>query len=265
MKDPTTMGEVFLADPPAGDRRDERDPGSERGAGRPKEAPRAWAFTGVAAALCGLFTVVVSGGLWDPDLDYSDPVAIAERLADAQGQLIAMHVATTVGMVLMVVFALGLARRVAAATPKGSLIGGVAASGLGLVAVASLLGSGLDTEFLFATEAIESDVPEVIAFYNHWIATIPWLWIGAGLAGVALAVAGRRHGAVPRWIGITGAVLGGLTLVAGISPLQYMAGFSGPVWLLVTAIGFAVGDRAFRKGTRTAGTGRADAAAGAAA
>jgi hypothetical protein len=38
-------------------------------------------------------------------------------------------------------------------------------------------------------------------------------------------------------------VLGGLTLLLGISPLQYMAGFVGPLWLLVAAIGFAAGDR----------------------
>jgi hypothetical protein len=38
-------------------------------------------------------------------------------------------------------------------------------------------------------------------------------------------------------------VVGGLTLLLGISPLQYMAGFTGPVMLLVVAAGFALGDR----------------------
>ena len=40
-----------------------------------------------------------------------------------------------------------------------------------------------------------------------------------------------------------GALLGGLTLLVGISPLQYMAGFTGPVLVLVMALGFAFGDR----------------------
>ena len=52
-----------------------------------------------------------------------------------------------------------------------------------------------------------------------------------------------RHAAAPRWIGAVSVVLGGLTLVAGLSPLQYLAGFTGPVWLLVVALGFALGDR----------------------
>ncbi|MGH1561141.1 hypothetical protein [Mumia sp. DW29H23] len=236
MKDPTSMGEVFLADPPSRGRQDAAAP----------VRTRAWAVSGVVAAVLGLVTIVVSMGLWDPDLDYSDPTAIAERLSDAKGQLIVMHVAMVTGIVALVVFALGLLRRLGATLPAGSLLGGVAASGIGLTAVANLLGSGLDTEFLFAAEVVEKDVPETIAFYNHWIATIPWLWVGAGLTGVAIAVAALKHKAAPRWIGIVGATLGALTLLVGISPLQYMAGFVGPVWLLVTAIGFTVGDRAYR-------------------
>ncbi|OOL27050.1 membrane protein, partial [Rhodococcus rhodochrous] len=55
-----------------------------------------------------------------------------------------------------------------------------------------------------------------------------------------------RHGATPRWLGWASVVLGGLTALLGISPLQYMAGFVGPVWVLVAGIGFAVSDRARR-------------------
>ena len=55
-------------------------------------------------------------------------------------------------------------------------------------------------------------------------------------AGVTVAVAALRHGATSRWIGWVGAVLGGVTLLLGISPLQYMAGMTGPLWLLVTAV-----------------------------
>ena len=55
-----------------------------------------------------------------------------------------------------------------------------------------------------------------------------------------------RTGGVPRWIGRVGLILGGITLLLGISPLQYMAGMTGPLWLLVTALGFCLGDRAYR-------------------
>ena len=83
-------------------------------------------------------------------------------------------------------------------------------------------------------------------FFGHWVGTIPWLWVGAGIAGVAVAVAALRHGATARWIGWVGAVLGGVTLFLGVSPLQYMAGMTGPIWLLLTALGLALGDRARR-------------------
>ena len=39
------------------------------------------------------------------------------------------------------------------------------------------------------------------AIVGHWIGTIPWLWLGAGVTGVAVAVAALRHGAAPRWLG----------------------------------------------------------------
>ena len=56
---------------------------------------------------------------------------------------------------------------------------------------------------------------------------------------LALFVASRR-GVVPRWIGLVGLVLGGLTVLLGVSPLEYMAGVTGALWLLVTALGFTV-------------------------
>jgi len=43
-------------------------------------------------------------------------------------------------------------------------------------------------------------------------------------------------------------VLGGITLLFGLSPLQYMAGFTGPVLVLVVGLGFGFGDRRFRTG-----------------
>ena len=152
-----------------------------------------------------------------------------------------------VSLVLLVVFAAGLRRRLAGQLPSRSLLPDVAAAGLGLVAVAQLLGSGLTTEFVFGvTDPDAKLVPEAAVFFGHWVGTIPWLWVGAGIAGVAVAVAALRHGATARWVGWVGAVLGGVTLLLGISPLQYMAGMTGPLWLLVTALGLALGDRVRR-------------------
>ncbi|MCG7286199.1 hypothetical protein MHY85_09470 [Cellulomonas sp. ACRRI] len=211
---------------------------------RVRPQPRGWALAGIAAGVTGLVGIQASMALgvnWEETAGDAD--AIVADLSGRTGALLVFHTATIVSALLAVVFAAGLSRRLSQQAPAGSLLGPVAGAGLLLVSVAGLLGSGLDTQFMFGFADVDLIVPESGAFFSDWIATIPWLWVGAGLSGVAVAVAALRHAAAPRWLGWVGAVLGGLTLLLGISPLQYMAGFTGPLWLLVTAIGFAAGDR----------------------
>ncbi len=120
----------------------------------------------------------------------------------------------------------------------------MAFGGVILTAVALLLGSGLDTQFALGLSDTSAYVPESAAFYTDWVATIPWVWVAAGLSAMAVATVSLRHRAAPRWLGIVSLVFGILILAAGASPpLQYLAGFLGPVWVLIVALGFAVGDR----------------------
>jgi hypothetical protein len=207
---------------------------------------RRWAVAGIGAGLCGLGTIVSSGmvnAVYDPAL-VDDPAGITARLAEQTTTMYVFHTFTAVGAVLLVVFAAGLHRRLQSVLP-GSTLPVIALAGLLGTAVVSIMGSGLDTEFMMGIPMDGAIQDANAAMYNHWIGTIPWLWTLAGLSGLATYAAGRRGG-VPRWIGRTGLVLGGLTLLLGVSPLQYMAGMTGPLWLLVTAIGFVVGDRAHR-------------------
>jgi len=205
---------------------------------------RTWAWTGVVAGVLGLATIQASlAASVDWEKTQGDAGAMLSDAAGKQATFLVFHVLAAACAVVIPVFAAGLKRRIDQRVPDGSLHGTVAAWGLVLVSVALLLGSGLDTQFSLALSDPDVLVPESAAFYTDWVATIPWLWLGAGLSGIALAVAALRHSAAPRWIGAVSVVLGGLTLVAGLSPLQYMAGFTGPVWLLVVALGFALGDR----------------------
>jgi len=214
---------------------------------RPGTTPRsrAWAWTGFAAAAAGLGGLIgssLTSAVYD-EATYGDAEAIVATLANQTPQLLAFHVLTMVGVVLLPVAAAGLHRRLADRLPEGSLLGPVAATGLLLVAVAGLLGAGLNTEFLFGVAQPEILVPESAAFYGHWVGTIPWLWVGAGVTGLALAAAAFRHRAVPRWIGVVALVLGALTVLFGVSPLQYMAAMTAPPMLLAVFLGFALGDR----------------------
>jgi len=207
---------------------------------------RSWAVAGSLAGLAGAVGIYASlqiDAVYNPDYA-GDADRITDRLGDFVPEILVLHTGMVVAAVLLLVFAAGLRRRLAGRLPADSLLPGVAAGGLLLTSVVALLGSGFSTEIVFGLTADDGELdPEFAAVVAHWIGTIPWLWLGAGVAGVCVALASFRHGALPRWIGLGAAVLGGLTLLAGLSPLQYMAGFTGPVLVLLLGAAFAFGDR----------------------
>jgi hypothetical protein len=200
---------------------------------------RGWVLAGLGAGVLGIVGAVASGmvdAVYDPDVP-DDPSRVVDRLSEQVPQILVFHTATMLSCVLLVLFAVGLHRQLRGRTAPDSLVPGVAVAGLGLVAVAQLLGAGLTTEFAFAlAEDPDLVLPASAAFFNHWIGTIPWLWGGAGLTGLALFRAARQ-GAYAPWLGWASLVLGGLSALFLVSPLQYMAGMTGPVWLVVASLG----------------------------
>ncbi|QFG68078.1 hypothetical protein [Ornithinimicrobium pratense] len=112
----------------------------------------------------------------------------------------AFHSITVVGAIFMIIFGAGLYRRLRSKLPADSMLPPVAFAGLLGTAVASILGSGLDTEFMRALASGGEGVTATsVSMYNHWIGTIPWLWTLAGLTGLSLYLAAQPHAAVPRW------------------------------------------------------------------
>jgi hypothetical protein len=207
-------------------------------------ADRGWAWVGVLAGATSIAGIQLSMSL-SPVYDEAAPptaASITAHLAGRIPQLLAFHVVTVVAALLVLVFAAGLKRRLDAQAPAGSLLPALAGTGLTIVSVVLILGTGLNTEFTFGLASPELLVATDVSFYSHWIATIEWLWVTAGVSALAVGLAALR-GAAPRWLGVVSLVLGVLTTLVGISPLQYLAGFTGPVWLLVAALGFALGDR----------------------
>lgn len=196
-------------------------------------------YAGIGAGLAGVTSIVgtsLSGAVYEEELA-GDAAGITARLAEQTAPILVFHTAATMSALLLLVFAAGLRRRIADVTPEGSLLPQVAASGLLLVSVMLLMGSALTTEFVFGVRESELLVPETAAMFGHWINTVPWVWAGAGAAALAFGQAGRKFGATSRWLAWTSLMLGGLTTLFAISPLQYMAGLTGPLWLIVAAIG----------------------------
>ncbi|XBB65313.1 hypothetical protein ABFU82_14450 [Nocardioides sp. WV_118_6] len=209
--------------------------------------PTRWALAGLGAGIAGL-GVVVSTSMVDAVYDeklQGDAPAIADKLGDQVPQMVAFHLFAMVGAALMIIFAAGLFRRLRATTGADSVLPLVAFSGVLVTAIMLVVGSGLDTEFIFAASEPGIVAPENAAMFNHWLGTIPWCWGLLGLSGTTLFAAARRGG-VPRWMGLVGLLGGGLTLLLGISPLQYLAGMTGPLGLIVIALGFLAGDKAYR-------------------
>ena len=156
------------------------------------------------AGIVGIQASMTLDAVYD-DTYAGDADAITERRAELVPNLLVFHVSTMLACVLVLVFAAGLRRRLAAQAPVGSLLPDLSAAGLLLVSVAALMGTGLDTEFIFAAQDTEKVVAESMAFDAHWTGTVNFLWVGAGVTGVALAAAALRHAAAPRWIGWVGA------------------------------------------------------------
>jgi len=205
---------------------------------RPASGSRGWQYAGLGAGIAGIGSIVgssLSGAVYE-DRIAGDAVAITDRLAEMTAPILFFHTATMISCALLVVFAAGLGRQLRQRLGADSLHPQVASSGLMLVAVALLMGAGLTTEFVFGVAERGQIVPEAAVFFGHWIGTVPWLWGGAGLTGIVVAVASLRRGAYARWVGWVSVVLGGLTALFFVSPLQYMAGMVGPLWVTIFAI-----------------------------
>ena len=203
-----------------------------------------WALAGVAAGVLGIGTMVSSStinAIYDKSIAL-DEDAILAKLADQSVQIITFQVVASLTALALVVFAAGLHRRLAARLDD-SIVPMVASAGLIGTAVVTVLGTGLDTEFAVGIE--DHVLAANAAMFNHWTGTIPWCWLLVGLSALAVASAWRQ-GAVPRWMGITSLVLGGLTVVSGVLPVQYMAIVPGALWVLVISVGFLAGDKAHR-------------------
>jgi hypothetical protein len=213
--------------------------GATQRAPQPTREGKGWMYAGIGAGLAGVASIVgssFSGAVYEEELA-GDAAGITARLAEQTAPILVFHTGATMSALLLLVFAAGLRRRIADMAPEGSLLPQVAASGLLLVSVALLMGSALTTEFVFGVREPELLVPETAAMFGHWINTVPWVWAGAGAAALALGQAGRKFGATSGWLAWASLILGGLTTLFAISPLQYMAGMTGPLWLIIAAIG----------------------------
>ncbi|MEV8517289.1 hypothetical protein [Dactylosporangium sp. NPDC051484] len=201
---------------------------------------RAWAFSGALGGLAGLAGLIIGSNLTTSVGDkIQDNTLVVAEIAGRRDYVWLTQVVCAIAACCLIVFAAGLRRHLAAQEPAGSLVPGVAAGGLGLVAVALLVGGGICTELYWALGEPQRWDPDTIATLVEVYNTISWLWLGAGIAAAAVAVGGFRHGSASRWLAGFSALVAVLVLATQAFPAQYAALFPGGLWVLVAGIAFA--------------------------
>ncbi len=203
-------------------------------------SPR-WAWSGVAAGICGIALFVVAPMIADhPDSAMADNDVLVTYLTDSAPIVWATQVLTGLTAVLLVVFAAGLSRRLREQEPMGSLVPAVASSGVLLTAALTLVGGGICTElFWHLIQDPGASDPDTIAAALTIFNTMPWVWAAIGISSGATAVAALRHGSLPRWLGVVSVVMTALVVLTQVVPLQYLALVPGSLWLIVVGTGFA--------------------------
>ncbi|MET7402513.1 hypothetical protein ABZS66_54435 [Dactylosporangium sp. NPDC005572] len=205
---------------------------------------RTWALCGALGGLIALVGLLVgadlTGGVGD---GIKDNALVVAEIAGKRNYVWLYQVVSAAAAGLIVVFAAGLRRHLAAQEPAGSLVPGVAGAGLGLVAAVLLVGGGMSTELYWALGEPERWDPDTIAAMVEIYNTIAWVWTGAGVAALAVAVGGFRHGSVARWLAAVSAVLAVLVFATQAYPAQYAALFAGALWVIVAGLAFTFGGR----------------------
>jgi hypothetical protein len=201
---------------------------------------RVWALCGIGGGVLGLVGFFLAGGVAVDTDDLADNELVAEAVTDAAAWVWAYQVVTVATAILVAVFAAGLFRKLSQQGPAQSLCPMLAVSGLLLVSAMSLVGGGICTEMFWGLtrDTAELDA-DTVAAQMAILNTMAWVWAGAGLAAGAVAVAGLRHGAVSRALGIGSVVAAALIALVNIVPLQYMALVPGALWLIGAGISFA--------------------------
>ncbi|WP_238015852.1 hypothetical protein KZZ52_28450 [Dactylosporangium sp. AC04546] len=205
---------------------------------------RTWALCGALGGLIGLVGLLVgadlTGGVGD---GIKDSALVVAEIAGKRNYVWLYQVVSAASAGLIVVFAAGLRRHLAAQEPAGSLVPGVAGTGLGLVAAVLLVGGGMSTELYWALGEPERWDPDTIAAMVEIYNTIAWVWTGAGVAALAVAIGGFRHGSVAKWLAAVSAVLAVLVFATQAYPAQYAALFAGALWVIVAGLAFTFGGR----------------------
>lgn len=204
---------------------------------------RGWAWAGLAAGIA-TFAVFLGPALAVSISEeaYADNTVMLAELDGTQNWIWAFQTTTFALAVLVVIFGVGLRRRLAGQAPAGSLLPDLSALGLVLVAALLLVGGGISTEMYHALRHGNAD-PDTVAGHLAIHSTMAWVWAGGILTTGAVTLAGLRHASVGRGLARFAAVMSALVLVTQALPFQYLAVVPMGLFLIVASVSMLRSER----------------------
>ena len=200
-------------------------------------AHRGWAAAGwIAGLLTFGFFLGPAAALTVPTDALIDNELVADHLAGKEGWIWAFQTGSVLLGALVVVFGLGLRRRLAVQAPSGSLLPDVAGAGMLLVTALLLVGGGIGTEMFHSVRNVDDVDPDTLGAHLALYNTLAWVWAAGALTSGAVAVAGFRHGSVSKGLARFSAAMTALVVVTQVLPFQYLAVLPVGIFLLVAGI-----------------------------
>ena len=192
-------------------------------------------LTGVAFVVVLIIGVLVGG---EPP-DVKEPAQeIVDHYIDNKDSVQAGVMLQMIAAALLLFFA-GYLRKVLRAAPgEGGMLPAVALAGATVMAA----GAAFDATVSFALAEAADDIEpaSVQALQALWDNDWPPLILGASVLMIASGLSIALYGALPKWWGWIGIVIG----VVGLTPIGFVAFPGGGLWIVVTSVLLTVRARA---------------------
>jgi hypothetical protein len=184
-------------------------------------------LTGVAFVVILIIGFLVGGE--PPDVK-NPPQEIVDHYVDNKDS-VQIGVGLELIAAALLLFFAGYLRKVLRAAPgEGGMLPAVALAGATVMAAGAALDGTIS--FVLAESADDIEPASVQALQALWDNDWPMIALGAAVLLLASGLSIALYGALPRWLGWIGIVLG----VVGLTPIGFVSFLGGGLWIVVVSV-----------------------------
>jgi uncharacterized protein DUF4386 len=184
-------------------------------------------LTGVAFIVVAIIGFIVGGE--PPDVK-NPPQEIVDHYVDNQDSVQAGVLVQMIAAALLLFFAGYLRKFLRAAPGEGGMLPAVALAGATVMAAGVALDGTIS--FALAESADDIEPASVQALQAVWDNDWPMIILGASVLMIASGLSIALYGALPKWLGWIGVLIG----VVGLTPIGFVAFLGGALWILVLSV-----------------------------